>query len=168
MKPVMILVVILCILPLSAISHPHFFKEVRFSFDRDKDSKHSIVVSHITVPFNEIATASLPEGGDWHLGFAKLEIGVDIEMGESTLESGVYSLKVKRTSETKWSLFLVPDGKDGEDEEIPLECQVSSDLPDEDHLSISIHPVGAKDETQIVLDVRFGPNGIQVPLTRID
>jgi len=153
-----------CLIPLSAFGHPHYFKEVRFSFDRDKESNQSIVVSHITVPYNEIATASLPEGGDWHLGFAKLEVGSPLDIGGSRIDPGLYSLKVKRGPSSEWSLFLVPDKEGGEEGKIELESELKAGLPEKEHLEISIQPYGSKEDVRILLSVRFGPNGLSVPL----
>ena len=160
------LVVVLGFSSNPVFSHPHFFKEVRFSFDQERSPSQSIVVSHITVPFNEIAAASLPEGGDWHLGFAKLEVGMPLEIGGKEIEPGRYSLNVRRGPGDEWSLFLVPDAKDAKERELVLSSHLRSDLPSEDHLKIEIHPTGPKDKTEIVLRVRFGPNGLSVPLKK--
>ena len=157
--------VFLLAVAMPVFAHPHFFKEVRFAFDRDADSKQAITLSHITVPFNEIAAGSLAEGESWHLGFAQFKTGTDLSLGGSEVKAGEYALKVKRGVGEDWSLFLEPKGEKDEAKSIPLAGEMSSNPEGKDHLMIEILPVGEKEETGIVLEVRFGPSVIQVPLS---
>ncbi len=168
MKSTIVLIVLVCLVPMQAIGHPHFFKEDRFFFDRGKSEDQSLTVSHMTVPFNEIATASLPEGEDWHLGFAQLKLGMAIELGGQKVEPGTYTLKIKREGDSKWSLFLQSDEEDDKKKTIELNSRMKSDLPAQDHLNISIRPIGNKEVTEIALIVRFGPNGIEAPVNRVE
>ena len=145
-------------------SHPHYFKEVRFSFEREADSGKWISASHITVPYNEIAAGSLEDGKSWHLGFAKIEVGTDMTLGGAAVVPGQYSLNVLKGEGEAWSLFLKPEAEDEKDEQLPLEGELITDLDSKEHLIIEIHPIGDKEETQVVLEVRFGPNLLQVPV----
>ncbi|MCA9437707.1 MAG: hypothetical protein KC978_18120 [Candidatus Omnitrophica bacterium] len=166
MKTFRPLPLILLFVAMPCFSHPHFFKEVRFAFERGSDTDQWISVSHITVPYNEIAAGSLPSGESWHLGFAMLKTGTKMKIGSTEIEAGEYTLNAKRESESDWSLLLLPKGKEGSDNQIHLKGELIDGLENEEHLTIEIHPVGDKEHTQVVLEVRFGPYSIQAPIEK--
>jgi hypothetical protein len=97
----------LSLLPLLALflwPHPHVPKAIVLQGAGGKTT-----LTWFTVPYNADQVQSLPNGKDWHLGFAALDVGMPLRCGDTAIPVGSYKLNVRRDAQGEFSeLQLVP------------------------------------------------------------
>ncbi len=141
---------VLVIVPV-LMAHPHFGKKTTFSFSQGKD----VTIAYVTVPYNEGNPDRLEVGKNWTPFGSKFTSGLALKNGSTTIDAGEYTLQIHKSGANEYSLAL---GK-GSDT-IPLKSVFKSNLPNADHLDISITPVG--DSVHVTL--RFGTFLVAAPI----
>lgn len=97
----------LSILPLFALflwPHPHVPKAIVLQGAGGKAT-----LTWFTVPFDAEQVKTLPNGKDWHLGFAALDVGMPLQSGATKIPVANYKLNVLRDDQGAFTeLQLVP------------------------------------------------------------
>lgn len=84
--------------------HPHVPKAIVVQGAGGKTT-----LTYFTVPYNAEQVAKLPNGADWHLGYANLEVGMPLRAGAVDIPVGKYKFNVLHDQQGKFSHFvLVP------------------------------------------------------------
>lgn len=85
--------------------HPHVPKAIVLQGAGGKAT-----LTWFTVPHNPEQVKTLPNGKDWHLGFAALDVTMPLQSGGVTIPVGSYKLNVLRDDKGEFSEFqLVPN-----------------------------------------------------------
>lgn len=98
----------LTILPFFALfflPHPHVPKAIVLQGAGGKAT-----LMWFTVPYNPEQVKTLPNGKEWHLGYATLDVAMPMQSGAVPIPVGVYKLNVLRDDKGEFSEFqLVPN-----------------------------------------------------------
>ena len=137
--------------------HPHFPRsvEMRLGFGGDAPS---IRVSHLTVTFDREGFEKAKPGYSWHLANGRLETEKAITIGGVKLKPGTYSIKARKRDDGKWELVADTAGRFKArltDEARALKTEFSESKAPREHMTIDIHPHGAKDSTKLWLEVHM-------------
>ncbi len=139
----------------AAIKHPHISKTVTAELGENK-----LTLSYFTAPANMEHVEKVKEG-DMAMGFGSLECSEDLEIGESKIPAGKYSIGAIKEGEDSWTLALYP-GRPGRGEAadvekaILLESMNSTDMGDTGHVSFDIMPGHGDLEGKATLVWHFG------------
>lgn len=95
---------ILPFFPLFLFVHPHVPKAIVLQGAGGKAT-----VTWFTVPYNPEQVKTLPNGRDWHLGYAMIDVQMAMKAGDVAIPAGAYKLNVLRDAQGEFSEFqLVP------------------------------------------------------------
>lgn len=84
--------------------HPHVPKAIVLQGAGGKTT-----LTWFTVPYNPEQVKTLPNGAEWHLGYANLEVGMPMVCGDVKVPVGKYKLNTLRDAQGEFSAFvLVP------------------------------------------------------------
>lgn len=84
--------------------HPHVPKAIVL-----QGAAGRTTLTYFTVPYNPEQVKTLPNGADWHLGYANLDVGVPMLSGSTAIPVGKYKLNVLHDQQGEFSRFvLVP------------------------------------------------------------
>jgi hypothetical protein len=87
------------------LPHPHIPKAIVLQGAGGKTT-----LTWFTVPYNAEQVKTLPNGKEWHLGFAALDVGMPMQCGDTKIPVGSYKLNVLRDDKGEFSeLQLVPN-----------------------------------------------------------
>lgn len=145
------------ICPGPIVWHPHYPRsvEMKLGFRGDVDT---LKVSHLTVTFNRDGFEKAKPGYSWHLANGRLETSRDITVGGVKLEAGTYSIKARKREDGKWELIADKAGRFQArltDEARALKTEFKETREPKEHMTIDIHPHGAKDNTKLWLEVHM-------------
>jgi hypothetical protein len=150
-------------------SHPHFFREVQFSFQaRNPEDSTVLKIQHITVPYNEIKATELPVGETWHCGFATFTTPLDLKIGTTNLSAGEYKVQVLHAADKAWEMQLT-QGEGDKAMVLKLDAEYTPDSGiDQSHLAFDFEIEGEHDEAKVYVVLRFGPQEIKFPVQLAD
>lgn len=84
--------------------HPHVPKAIVLQGAGGKTT-----LTYFTIPYNPEQVKTLPNGADWHLGYANLDVGMPMLAGQTRIPVGKYKFNVLRDQQGEFSKFvLVP------------------------------------------------------------
>jgi hypothetical protein len=84
--------------------HPHVPKAIVLQGAGGKTT-----LTYFTIPYNPEQVKTLPNGADWHLGYANLDVGMPMLAGTTRIPVGKYKFNVLRDPQGEFSKFvLVP------------------------------------------------------------
>ncbi|HEX5053275.1 MAG TPA: hypothetical protein VFZ65_15980 [Planctomycetota bacterium] len=82
--------------------HPHVPKAIVVQGAGGKAT-----LTWFTVPYNKDQVATLPNGAEWHLGFATLDVAMPLAAGKTVVPVAKYKLNVLRDGQGEFSKFVL-------------------------------------------------------------
>ena len=135
------------------LPHPHFPKRLECRLPKDV----VLELAYQTASFNAEKAKGLAVGKVWHLAGATLRCSHQLSIGGREVPAGEHALSARRT-EAGFELVLHA-GKgfstDLGDAPHVLATDFTADAERFEHLSIDVQPGGAKERTELFLEVRF-------------
>lgn len=100
-----LLAVLFTALPIGwPLLHPHVPKAIVLQGAGGKAT-----LTWFTVPYNKDQVANLPNGAEWHLGFATIDVAMPLVAGQTAVPAAKYKLNILRDGQGEFSKFvLVP------------------------------------------------------------
>lgn len=84
------------------VVHPHVPKAIVLQGAGGKAT-----LTWFTVPYNKDQVATLPNGAEWHLGFAVLDVAMPLAAGKTVIPVAKYKLNVLRDGQGEFSKFVL-------------------------------------------------------------